>query len=110
MTTISFTALRNAFDFVSSGSPYEQIAYICLESGAIYWVSDSIKLDEEVPDDYNTVDSFFRKRGAYRRFKELLQAQALSEKWLRFEAEACEQALVDWCQEQYIKLIDAPLT
>ncbi len=144
MTTINFTELRNAFDFVSSGSPSEQYAYICLESGAIYWVSDYIELDEEVPDDittsnryisvphkndlklgqsmalsfikrtlpddYNTVASFFRKRGAYRRFKELLQAQALLEKWLIFEAEACEQALVDWCQEQNIQLIDAPFT
>jgi hypothetical protein len=144
MITTNFTELRNAFEFVSSGSPSEQYAYICLESGAIYWVSNSIKLEEEVPDDlttssryisvphknylelgqsmalsfieqtlpddYNTVASFFRKRGAYRRFKELLQAQGLLEKWLAFEAEACDLALVDWCQEQNIQLLDAPFT
>ncbi len=144
MITTNFTELRNAFEFVSSGSPSKQYAYICLDSGAIYWVSNLIELEEDVPDDlttsnryisvphkndlklgqsmalsfieqtlpddYNTVASFFRKRGAYRRFKELLQTQALLEKWLEFEAEACDIALVDWCQEKNIQLIDTHFT
>jgi hypothetical protein len=142
MITVNFTELRNAFEFVSTGSASEQYAYICLESGAIHWVSNLIELEEEVPEDlvtsdryisvphknelklgqsmalsfidqtlpdeYNTVASFFRKRGAYRRFKELLQAHGLLEKWVDFESYACDLALVDWCQEQQIQLVDAP--
>ncbi|MGZ8983470.1 MAG: UPF0158 family protein [Methylotenera sp.] len=143
MITVDYTELRNAFEFVSSGSPSEQNAYICLDTGAIYWVSSIMELEEEVPDDletsdryiavphkndlklgqsmalsfidqelpddYNTVASFFRKRGAYRRFKELLQAQGVLEKWYAFEANASDTALLDWCRESNIQLINAPL-
>lgn len=142
MITVNYTELRNAFEFVSSGSPSEQNAYICVDTGAIYWVSNVIELEEEVPDDlenahryisvphkndlklgqnmalafidkelpndYNTAASFFRKRGAYRRFKELLQAQGMLEKWYAFEANAADTALLGWCQEYNIQLIEAP--
>ena len=141
MITVNYTELRNAFEFVSSSSPSEQNAYICMNTGAIYWISTITELEDEVPDDletsdryipvphkndlklgqsmaltfidqalpddYNTVASFFRKRGAYRRFKELLQAQGMLEKWLEFESQASDAALIDWCQEYEIQLIDA---
>jgi hypothetical protein len=142
MITVNYTELRNAFEFVSSGSPSEQNAYICLDTGAVYWASNTIELeedvpddletsdryiavphknelklgqsmalsfiDQELPDDYNTVASNFRKRGAYRRFKELLQAQGALEKWYAFEASASDAALIDWCQESNIQLLNAP--
>ena len=142
MAPINYTELRNAFEFVSSGSPFEQMAYICTDTGAIYWVSSTIELEEEVPDDletsdryiavphknnlklgqsmalafidqtlpddYNTIASYFRKRGAYRRFKELLQSQGLLEKWYAFEASASDAALLEWCQTNDIQLINAP--
>lgn len=59
-------------------------------------------IDQVLPDDYNLVSSFFRKRGAYRRFKELLQAKGLLEQWLVFEVSACDEALLDWCQQHGI--------
>jgi hypothetical protein len=138
MHSINYKDLRNAFEFVSSGSPATHAAYICMDTAHIYWVSSSLELEEAVPedvetsarylavphknalhlgqkmalqfidqvlpDDYNMVASFFRKRGAYRRFRELLQAQGLLEQWFAFEADACDNALLDWCQQRSIQL------
>ena len=143
MLTINYDDLRNAFEFVSSGSPSEQSAYICLDTGKIYWVSSDIEIEEAVPDnvetsdryiavphkndlrlgqslalsftdrelpsDYNTVASFFRKRGAYRRFKELLEAEELLTKWYEFEAQASDAALLGWCEENGIQVLDDSL-
>ncbi|WP_036301381.1 UPF0158 family protein [Methylotenera sp. L2L1] len=140
MITVDFTEIRNAFEFVSSGSPSQHHAYISKDTGAIYWTSSVLELDEEVPEDletslnymevphknelklgqslalsfidqtlpdeYNFVASLFRKRGAYRRFKDMLQYQGLLEKWYAFEEQASDDALLAWCQENEIKLID----
>jgi len=139
MAKINFSELRNALDFVSSAPKYQHKAYICIDSGIIYWVSETIELEEEVPDDletsesyisvphkndlklgqslalsfisqeiphdYNFVANLFRKRGAYRRFKELLQLEGLFNKWLTFEANASDAALKDWCREKNIEVI-----
>ena len=138
MHSVNFTALRNAFEFVSSAAPATHSAYICTDTANIYWLSSSLELEEAVPeevatseryiavphknalqlgqkmalafieqvlpDDYNLVASFFRKRGAYRRFRELLQAQGLLEQWFVFEASACDSALLDWCQQRSIQI------
>lgn len=140
MLNVDLTEIRNAFEFVSSGSPSEHQAYISKDSGAIYWTSSVLDLEEEVPDDlessdnyievphknalklgqglalsfidqelpheYNFVASLFRKRGAYRRFKDMLQYQGLLEKWYAFEASASDDALLAWCEENEIVLID----
>jgi hypothetical protein len=36
---------------------------------------------EELPDDYDTVSGFFRRRGAYGRFKNLLDTRGKLERW-----------------------------
>ena len=142
MLSIDYDDLRNAFEFVSAGPPREHHAYISLVSGAIYWLSSSQDLEEDVPDnvedskfylevphknelqlgqkmalafikealpdDYNTVANFFRKPGAYRRLKELLQAQGLLEQWFSFEANACNEALLEWCEDYKIVLTNTP--
>ena len=64
-------------------------------------------IDRALPDQYNTVASFFRKRGAYRRFKELLQAEGMLEPWFAYEANACDEELRIWCDENNIKLTNA---
>jgi len=61
-------------------------------------------IDRALPDHYNTVASFFRKRGAYRRFKELLQAEGMLEPWFVYEANACDEELRIWCDDNNIKL------
>jgi hypothetical protein len=141
MIIVHYAELRNAFEFVSSGSRKEHQAYICGDTGAIYWHSNVIDLEDEVPDDletsdrylpvphknmlklgqslalefidmeipdaYNTVANLFRKRGAYRRFRELLQSVNLLEKWYAFEKNASDVALMAWCAEQEIQLTHA---
>lgn len=61
-------------------------------------------IDQALPHEYNFVASLFRKRGAYRRFKDMLQYQGLLEKWYAFEERASEDALVTWCLENEIQL------
>jgi len=139
MHSINFNELRNAFEFVSFGPSSQHSAYICMDTGVIYWVSTVIDLEEKTPDDletsdryipvphkndlklgqslalsfiseeiphdYNFAASLFRKRGAYRRFKELLQSEGKLEKWHAFEANASDIALLDWCKDNNIDLI-----
>lgn len=143
MLSVNFTEIRNAFEFVGSGSPSQHHAYIHKDTGVIYWTSSIIELEEEVPNDlatsenyieiphknslklgqslalsfidqelpheYNFVASLFRKRGAYRRFKDMLQYQGLLEKWYAFEERASDDALIAWCLQHEIMLIEPML-
>lgn len=66
-------------------------------------------IDQELPDDYNTVASYFRKKGAYRCFKDLLEERGQLEAWYAFENNATDIALSDWCKENSIQLTKSPL-
>jgi hypothetical protein len=59
---------------------------------------------EHLPDDYAHVCGFFRQRGAYGRFKELLERRDRLDAWYGYEAQAVEQALREWCRENQITL------
>jgi len=63
-------------------------------------------VERELPDDINTVVEFFRRRGAYARFKDLLHARSLLDRWYNFESCATDQALLAWCGENGILLVD----
>src|SRR4051794_9729871 len=59
VVSVSVVELRNAFDFVSLGAPFEHSAYISLDSGEIYWDSDYGELGgETLPQDLDTSDRF----------------------------------------------------
>ena len=58
MVAVKYDDLSAAFDFVSFGAPMEHSAYISLETGAIYWMSELNPLEEEVPDDLETSDRY----------------------------------------------------
>jgi hypothetical protein len=60
----------------------------------------------QLPDDYHHVQQIFRKRGAYRRFKDFLETKGLLEIWYDFESKREEQALRQWCLENEIELSD----
>lgn len=62
--------------------------------------------DEVIPDEYETVAAFFRKKGAYARFKGFLEAHHLLERWYAFEARETEKALRAWCDAHGIALAD----
>jgi hypothetical protein len=141
MVTIRYDDLSAAFDFVSFAAPMEHRAYVSLDTGATYWISETNPIEEEdLPDDLNTsdryiavphkneldlgnilalrfveeqlpgryadVEDFFRRRGAYARFKELLAAEGCLEKWYAFEAQSTERALRDWCKANDIHLAE----
>ena len=48
------------------------------------------------------VNSFFHNRGAYARFKDLLDAKGLLDKWYEFEEQEQNKALREWCQDNSI--------
>jgi hypothetical protein len=138
--TVRYNELEEAFAFVSFGPPMDHAAFISLDTGTIYCTSESMPLDEEVPDDLKTSDryiaiphkneldlgkslvlrfvaqelpdkaeqvgGFFRGKGAYARFKDLLQSLGIVETWYAFEAAAAERALRDWCAEYDIEIVE----
>jgi Uncharacterised protein family (UPF0158) len=61
---------------------------------------------QEVADSYEWVRSIFQRKGAYARFKGLLETKGLLESWYRFEAEAHDKALREWCAENGIQIIE----
>ena len=63
-------------------------------------------VDQELSDEYDTVAGFFRRRGAYGRFKALLHARGMLERWFEFENRAMEEALLAWCEKNGIKPVD----
>jgi hypothetical protein len=60
--------------------------------------------EQEMPDEYDIVRDIFRKKGAYRRLKELLHAKGRLEQWYEFELQATKQALRHWCRANRIEL------
>ena len=59
----------------------------------------------ELTDRYDIVAEFFRHRGAYARFKELLASEGILDQWYAFEAESTERALREWCEANDISVI-----
>jgi len=51
---VKFDDLELAFQFVSSGAPMENEAYLCRDTGVIYWHSDFGDNEEELPDDIDS--------------------------------------------------------
>jgi len=81
--TVRHRELEDAFDFVSAGRPLENEAYL-------------------VP----KVEDIFRRRGAYGRFKSLLERRGVLDEWYAYEARHRESALRQWCAENGIALVD----
>jgi hypothetical protein len=61
---------------------------------------------EELPGRCAWVEEFFRHRGAYARFKDLLVSEGCLDKWYAFEADSTERALKNWCTENGINVIE----
>ena len=67
----------------------------------------SLALDfarEFLADDYDEVRQIFSRRGAYRRYKELLVRRGALERWYDFSNKSEETALREWCAENGIEL------
>ncbi len=136
---VNFSELVDAFSFVSS-SDYGNEAYIDRRTGSIYWRSDIVDVEEELPedidsdhylgvpdrrdlglgnrlalnfayehlpDDSSDVETIFRRRGAYARFKDLLARRGVLEKWYAYSDEAEQTALREWCESEELEIADA---
>ena len=59
-----------------------------------------------LPGDFDNVRQIFSRKGAYARFKDLLDRRGMLDQWYAFEAEAEESALKMWCELNSIKVSD----
>ncbi len=67
----------------------------------------AIAFSEEVmPDEVEEVRDIFSRRGAFRRFRELVERRRLLQRWHEFSNKAEEDALRAWCAHKGIELTD----
>jgi hypothetical protein len=57
-----------------------------------------------LPGDFDDVRQFFSRRGAYARFKDLLERRGALDQWYDFEAKAEDRALRMWCDLNSIEV------
>jgi hypothetical protein len=56
---VKFSEVLDALDFVSVGDSFDHLAYICISTGTVHWVSDALDLEEEaLPDDVEESDDY----------------------------------------------------
>jgi hypothetical protein len=65
-------------------------------------------VEEQMPDHFDTVAGYFERRGAYARFKTLLERAGRLEDWHRYEEAATEQALRAWCERKGLVVAGPP--
>lgn len=61
---------------------------------------------ERMPGHAGTISDIFRRRGAYRRFKDFLDRHDRLDDWHDYEARARRQALREWCQDNGMVLVE----
>jgi hypothetical protein len=59
-----------------------------------------------LPADFDEVRQVFSRRGAYARFKDLLDRRGALDQWYDFEAKAEKRALRMWCDRNSIEVND----
>ncbi|MGB8417437.1 hypothetical protein [Paraburkholderia sp.] len=60
---------------------------------------------QELSARYDQIEGFFRRQGAYSRFKDLLQREGVLEAWYTFEADSVDSTLGQWCAENGIEIL-----
>lgn len=58
--------------------------------------------EDNLPDSYKDVCGIFRQRGAYGRFKDLLERKGCLDAWYAYEAKSTERALREWCVDNAV--------
>ena len=58
---------------------------------------------EYLPEELARVYSIFRRKGAYSRYKELLESKDVLEDWYKFENERQKVTLREWCRDNSIE-------
>jgi len=62
---------------------------------------------QELPECYDQVEGFFRRQGAYARFKDFLERKGILELWYSFEADSVDRALRQWCAENGLEILES---
>ena len=57
-----------------------------------------------MPDKIDKVEEIFRKKGAYARYKDLLEYEEKLHEWYTYENEAQTKALKEWCEDNNIDI------
>ena len=60
------------------------------------------------PQHLRQVESFFRQRSAYSKFKALLERESLLDEWYNYEAAATRKALLRWASENGLQITSIP--
>lgn len=61
-------------------------------------------VEKHLSGDFDRVRNIFRRKGAYGRYKDLLEERGLLKKWYDFENYRQTAALRAWCEDNEIKL------
>ena len=56
-----------------------------------------------IPDLIEEVSNCFTRKGAYQRYKSILEREDQIENWYLFEAESIKVALLEWCEQEGIE-------
>jgi hypothetical protein len=62
-------------------------------------------VEQYLPGDYERVRQIFRRRGAYGRYKALLEDRGFLKKWYDFENTRETETIRQWCVDNEIDLI-----
>jgi hypothetical protein len=57
-----------------------------------------------LPDEVAMIHAIFNRKGAYSRYKDLLEHRGMLEKWYEYESEKQEKALREWCESSSIEI------
>lgn len=101
---------------MSSDYELDEEPPVDLESGPYLAIPDKLELglgstlaikfaEAHLPMDADTVAGYFRKPGAYGKFKALLERKGQLQAWYDHEATTKETRLRDWCAVNAIELI-----
>ena len=61
--------------------------------------------EQQVPEEFQAILAFFKKRGAYSNFKSLLERKGQLQAWFEYEKSAKESRLREWCADNGIELL-----
>ncbi|MDF1537007.1 MAG: UPF0158 family protein [bacterium] len=101
--------------FASEMAGYDDIPEEAEGSEDYLWIPHKHDLDlgkplvmsfvlDRCPELYDEVSAVFRRKGAYGRFKDLLDRKDLLQEWYAFEEERTREALHKWCAENGVEL------
>ena len=62
-------------------------------------------VSQELPSEYDLIFDYFRRKGAFSKFRHRLDQIGATDKWYVFQDLAIKQALRDWCDENSVQYV-----